>query len=317
MTRPIFDVADSIYEQVAGFLGPSPLPGRVVVDLASPVMSHAAAQTNWTKIRMPIHEGTPLEEERLVLGHETTHVFIEQLSDGRLSRHFNEIRFLHEGLATYVELRLFGSDQDRALNHREIAGAWSRGKVTLEHLMDNDALSKKREPNLAYPLGSVFAQALVESHGTDAPAKLLRAFGRKGAPIGLQGQALWRDTMQAAGLNLDRVAAAYDFICDTAMKDEKDFVATLPRVTAKVRVESGDIIVHPVFEGEAPGKVVCYTEVDSPLGPQLISLRRRSDDSFGWPRQHQTSPVFRYLLGWSTSGTRLPVFEPWATEIVE
>lgn len=317
IAKPIFGVADSIYAKVAGFLGAQPAPTRVVVDLASPVVSHAAGQTNWTKIRMPIYEGLSLDEERLILGHETTHVFIEQLSNGRLGGHFNEIRFLHEGLATYVELRLFGSKEDRALNRREIAGAWSRGKVPLEKLIDNDTLGKTREPNLAYPLGFAFAQALVDSYGNDAPAKLLRAFARKNAPSGLKGQALWRDTMQAAGLDLDRVAAAYDAICDTAMKEEKDFIATLPRLKAKVRVEKGEIIVQPIFEGKAPGKVVCATEDNNPLGAQFVALHSRPDGSFTWPRQNQTTPVFRYLLGWKTSGTRLPVFEPWASAILE
>lgn len=316
IARPLFGVADAIYAQVVAFLGASPTPTRVIVDLASPVISHAAAQTNWTKIRMPIHEGLSLDDERLILGHETTHVFIEQLSDGRLSEHFNEIRFLHEGLATYVELRLFGSDEDRALNHREIAGAWSRGKVPLEKLMDNDGLSKTREPNLAYPLGSAFAQALVDTYGTEAPAKLLRAFARKNAPSGLKGPALWRDTMQAAGLSLDRVAAAYDVICDTAAKDEKDFIATLPRLTAKVRTDKGEIIVQPDLQGEARDKIVCCTEMDNLFGPQLVTLHRRPDGSFTWPRGSQTTPVFRYLLGWQTAGTRLPVYEPWATAVL-
>jgi hypothetical protein len=315
--RPLFEVADFVYTQVADFLGAAPTPGRVIVDLASPVISHAAAQTNWTKIRMPISEGMALDEEKLILGHETTHVFIEQLSEGSLSGHFNAIRFLHEGLATYVELRLFGTDEDRARNRREIAGAWSRGKVTLEQLMDNTALSKTREPNLDYPLGFAFAQALVYTYGQSAPANLLRAFARKGAPSGLKGPALWRDTMQAAGFNLDRVAAAYDSVCDSALSEEKDFVATLPRLSATVGLENGEIIVRPTYEGEAPGQVVCFTEDDKPLAPQWVALRRRLDGSFAWPRKSQTSPVFRYLLGWRTSGTRVPVFEPWGSTVLE
>jgi hypothetical protein len=101
------------------------------------------------------------------------------------------------------------------------------------------------------------------------------------------------------------------------VQEEKDFVATLPRLSAKVRVENGEIIVQPTFEGEAPGQVVCFTEDDNPLAPQFVALRRRLDGSFAWPRKSQTSPVFRYLLGWRTSGTRLPVFEPWASRVLE
>lgn len=315
LAGPIIGAADQIYDQVAGFLGASPAPSRVVVDLASPVVSHAAGQTNWTKIRMPLQEGSSLEEQTLILGHETTHVFIEQLSNGRLADHFNEVRFLHEGLATYVELELFGSDADRAWNRREIAGAWSRGRIPLEQLMDNQTLSKVREPNLAYALGESFTRALVESQGRDAPARLLRAYGRKGVPTGLHGQALWRDTMQVAGLNFDRVAAAYDANCTAAMTEEKDFIATLPRLAAKVRLEKGNIVVQPIFMGLPPGSVVCFTEDDNPLGPQFTALRRNRDGTFTWPAARNTGSTFRYLLGWHTTGTRLPVFEPWAEAV--
>jgi hypothetical protein len=309
--------ADKVYTKVADFLGAPPAPSRVVVDLASPVVSHAAAQTNWTKIRMPLQGDPTIDELRMILGHETTHVFIEQLSDGHLSSHFNEIRFLHEGLATHVEQTLFGTDESRALNRREVAGAWSRGKVPLEMLADDSALSRKREPNLAYPLGSVFARVLIETQGRDAPARLLRAFARKDAPSGLTGMALWRDTMQAAGLNLDRVAAAYDAACAADMEHEKMFLASLPRLTATVRMVQGNIVVQPKFDGGAPGKMVCYTQTDDPLVPQLAALTRREDGTFTWPFERQSQPTFRYLLGWRTDRTRLPVFEPWAETVPE
>jgi hypothetical protein len=315
LAGPIMGAADRVYEKVAALLGASPTPTRVVVDLASAVATHASGQTNWTKIRIPLDTDTSLDELRLLLGHETTHVFIEQLSDGHLSAHFNEIRCLHEGLATCVELQLFGTDLDRAQNRRSIAGAWSRGKVPLELLMNDQALGRQREPYLVYPLGEAFAQALIDTHGREAPARLLRAFARRNAPGGLEGAALWRDTMQAAGLSLDRVAAAYDAACAKAMEQEKGFVAALPRLAATVRIDRGNIVVQPIFAGLPPGKVVCYTEDDNPLAPQLTALQRRADGAFTWPVSRQAQPVFRYLLGWRTTSTRIPVFEPWAETV--
>lgn len=313
--KPLIAAADAIYDKVTGFLGASPAPTRIVVDLASTVAKHAAGQTNWTKIGMPLQGDPALSELRKILGHETTHVFIEQLSEGRLASHFNEIRFLHEGLATHLELSLFGSDADRAMNRREIAGAWSRGKVPLELLADDSALGRKREPYLVYPLGSVFARVLIETQGQDAPARLLRAFARKDAPRGLSGMALWRDTMQAANLSLDRVSASYDVACAVAMEQEKAFVAMLPRLTAAVRIVQEEIVVQPKFDGEAPGAIVCYTETDDPFLPQLEALARQKDGTFSWPLERQSKPAFRYLLGWRTGQTRMPVFEPWAETI--
>jgi hypothetical protein len=310
--RPLIAAADGIYTKVATFLGAPNAPGRIVVDLASPVVSHAAGQTNWTKIRIPLTGQSDFHDLQLILGHETVHVFIEQLSDGRASTHFNETRFLHEGLATYVELTLFGSDEDRARNRRAVAGAWSRGKVTLERLADDAALGKKREPFLVYPLGSVFARALVETQGQDAPARLLRAMARKDAPSGLKGVAFWRDTMQAAGLNFDRLAAAYDAACNAATEEEKKFVASLPRIAATVRVDQGNIVVQPKFEGKAPGAMVCYTESNDPLASQFEALQRHDDGTFTWPLQRSPTGKLRYLLGWRTDQTRSSVFEPWA-----
>lgn len=205
--EPVIAVADEIHDAVSGFLGVPPPPSHIVVDLASPVMPHAAGQTNWTKIRLPIDLSPNLADQRLILGHETTHVFIELLSDGRLSGHFRYIRFLHEGLATHVEQQLFADEKQRAQNRRSVAAAWARGAVPFELLSDDAELRRQRDPNLACPLGEVFARALIDSQGREAPAKLLRAFARKNAPTGLAGTALWRDTMQAAGLSLDRSIA--------------------------------------------------------------------------------------------------------------
>lgn len=313
--KPLAAAGDIAYERVVRYLGAPPASTRVVVDLASPVVSHAVGQTNWTKIRMPLNGETALDELLLILGHETTHVFIEQLSDGRMSRHFNECRCFHEGLATYVELNAFGHESDRALNRRAIAGAWSRGKVPLELLMNDGALSAKREPTLSYPLGEAFAQALIESQGHDAPLRVLRAFARSNAPGGLSGAGLWRDSMQAAGISFDRVAAAYDAVCAAAVQQEQSFVNDLPRLAATVRIQDGNIVVQPIFAGLPPGQLVCYTYDDDPVAPQFTALRRNHDGTFTWPVARHTGSTFRYLLGWHTTGTRLPVFEPWAEAV--
>ena len=309
---PLLAAADQVHDAVAEFFGATPSPTRIVVDLASPVMSHVAGQTNWTKIRMPISPEQKLEEQRLILGHETTHVFIEQLSDGRLTRLFRYVRFFHEGLATHVEQQYFAEPEQRAQNHRSVAAAWARGRVPFEMLCDDNELRKKRDANLAYPLGEVFARALVETQERGAPAKLLRAFARKSAPSGLAGTALWRDTMQAAGLDFDRVVAAYESACATIAEEEKAFVEKLPRVSATVAVEGAEIIIRPTFDGEAPGELVCLVEGEDPLKIEMIDLSRRADGSFTLARQRVLKPTMRYLLGWHTPEMRFTAFEPWA-----
>ena len=309
---PLIAAADEIHDAVSGFLGAAPPPARIVVDLASPVMPHLAGVTNWTKIRLPIALSPDLADQRMILGHETAHVFIEQLSDGRLDGHFRFIRFLHEGLATHVEMQLFADESQRAQNRRSVAAAWARGAVPFELLSDDEKLRRTRDPNLAYPLGEVFARALIEAHGREAPAKLLRAFGRKNAPTGLAGLALWRDTMQAAGLSLDRVIADYESACAKIAEEEKAFLEKVPRVTATVAIEGGEIVIRPKFEGTAPGELICMIDAEDPLIMETPDVPRRSDGTFALPRQRVLKPTLRYLLGWHTPETRLPVFEPWA-----
>ncbi len=308
---PLIAVADEVFDAVAGFFGAPPPPARMVVDLASPVIPHAAGQTNWTKIRMPLAAYQELDEQRLILGHETAHVFIEQLSDGRLGDHGRWVRFLHEGIATHVEQQLFVTEPERVRNRRSVAAAWARGRVPFELLSDDRELGRQRDRNLAYPLGEVFARALVETQGPEAPARLLRAFARRNAPTGLKDTALWRDTMQAAGLDLDRVVAAYETACGTIATEEAAFVARLPRLSASVVVEGAEIVIRPMFEGASLGELVCVIEIENPLMTDTRSLPQREDGSFVLARGEVLKPTLRYQLGWSVPETRLPVFEPW------
>jgi hypothetical protein len=315
-TAPLLGVADEVHDAVAEFFEAPPSPARIVVDLASPVVPHAAGQTNWTKIRMPLTPGQDLAEQRLILGHETAHVFIEQLSDGRLASHFNAIRCLHEGLATHVEQQLFAAEEEHAQNRRSVAAAWARGRVPFEMLCDNEKLGRARDPNLAYTLGEVFVRELVETHSQASAANLLRAFARPEAPAGLIGTALWRDTMQAAEIDFDRVVAAYEGTCAKLAEEEQEFVERCPRLSAGVSVEGAEIVLRPKFEGTAPGEMICLVEVAGPLLNETPALEQRADGSFTLARNRVSKPTLRYLLGWRTKETRLPVFEPWVEAVV-
>jgi len=305
--EPLIEKADSIHDQVTGFLSAQPVPGQIVVDLGSSVIEHAAGQTNWTKIRVPLSLGLPEAELETVLGHETTHVYIDQLSNGAMSRHFDNARFFHEGLATYVEHKFFSTPEDRLKMHRLAAAAASRGKVPFETLVSNETLGKERDTNLVYPLGEVFCEALVAAHGDEAPGKLLRAFARPGAPAGISGEALWRDAMQSCGYSLDRVIAEYDAGLDRAMTEEAGFIAKFPMLTSKVEVVGDEIVIHAQFEGTAPGRILCMLEpvfgvTILPVGP---------DRTVSLPRSQHPGPKLRYTLGWASDDLRWPLFEKW------
>jgi hypothetical protein len=310
--QPLMDAADAVHNQVTGFFDTTPTAARILVDLDSPVMSHAAGMANWTKIRMRLSPGLELDKLRRTLGHETAHVYISQLGEGRLETHFSAIRFLHEGLATHVENHYFSTDVQRARGRRSVAAVWERGRVPFELLCDDTKLSHIRDPNLVYPLGEVFARVLVKTHGPASPARLLRAFGRSNAPVGLTGTALWRDAAQAAAIDLERVVAAYEEACAQIARDESAFLARLPRLSATVSIEGAEVVITPKFEGAAAGVMVCCIESDGPFLTEVLKLETRADGCFVLPRDRLTKPTIRYLLGWSTPEIDYPVFEPWA-----
>lgn len=304
--------ADAAHDKVARFMGAAPVPARIVVDLGSPVMEHAAGQANWTKIRICMEKADAAKDLVAVLGHETAHVYINHLSDGELMRHFESARFFHEGLATYIEHRFFAGENDRLTMRRLAAAAHARGRVPFAALADNGALGKARDGNLAYPLGEVFCEALVATHGDLAPGALCRAFARPRASVAPKGERLWRDAMQACGFDLDRVVAAYDTALDRAVIKERPFIETIPRLTARVEVAGGRIAIWPRYDGRAPGAIVCM--VPDTVGESILVAD--ADGAIRMPRSKSPGPAVRYALGWRTPELPWPLFEPWTEAAV-
>ena len=186
----------------------------ITVDLSSPLASHNAGQAYWKKIRMALPAKTGKGKQReaetfAILGHEVAHVFIDQLTKGRLEASFNSARWFHEGLASYIEFRFFreeGADE----NYRRwvgIASGW--GEVHFSEMVNNAEFSQRRDLNLAYPAGYLWADSLVRVYGDDAPAKLLAAIGRDGGPEKLDGMALWRDGCLASDFDLERIRSDF------------------------------------------------------------------------------------------------------------
>jgi ABC-2 family transporter protein len=311
MATPMMDNADLVHLSVARLFSAPKTTARIVVDLASPVAPHAAGQTNWTKIRLPFDESVDQLRFNRILGHETAHVYIEQLTNSRTSKLFRYTRFLHEGLATYVHQEYFSTEEQKQSNRREVAAAWSRGKIPLATLCDDRELGSSRDRNLVYPLGEVFIRALVQTHGKESVPRLLRAFGRPNAPMGLGGLTLWRDTMQAAEIAFDRVEAAYESACNDLLNAEAEYVAKFPRIAADIRREGDEIVIKPRFEGDAPGKMICVRYVDDFLGNDTRYLHQRDDGTFSFSRLDHPAEKLRYMLGWFEDKEDHPVFEPW------
>ena len=195
--------ADPVYEMVQQFFE-AEKGEPVVVDATSTLPRHAGL-AYWEKIRLNLAASEERSMLQSVLGHETAHIFLERLSDSRLSEQFNSTRLFHEGVATYVEYALFPAGRDVAESRRVAAVMRDRDEVHIEELTDNSLLVARRDSNLVYPLGELFVAELADRHGQAAIGKIARAMAREDAPEGLAGLELWRDVFQASGYNFDRV----------------------------------------------------------------------------------------------------------------
>jgi hypothetical protein len=307
--KEIVSAADGLHDRVTAFLRADPMPVPIVVDLATSVDPRAAGVTNWTKIRVPLELGENLEFLKVVLGHETTHVYINHLGRSAMHRDFESTRFFHEGLSTFVEHNFFSTHDEQRKMRRVAAFAHSRGRIPFAILSDNGALKADRDENLVYPLGELFCQALVSTYGDPAPGLLLRSFARLKPSAGLRGVELWRTALQSCGFDLERVVAAYDAALESSVQEEAEFIARFPKSSAVVEIVGSDIVIR-----RKPSEVVSARPVFRLPSKDGITppFSVEKDGSIRIPRSGHTNPRLRYMLGWASDDVRLPLFEPWA-----
>lgn len=234
----LMDQADGIYDRVVDFFAAERQP-PVQLDLTSRA-SHNLGNANWNSVKMDLSVDTkayPLEE---TLGHEMAHVVMESLADGLLFENFAFTRFFHEGVATYVERRLFTDDTlvDRRLIAAIVA---DRKEADLERLIDNDVLRREHDSYLAYALGEVFAAAVVNRFGDQALGDLARVFAVRRHSEGLSGVALWRSVFQAAGYSFSEATDEYYRLLGEAKRRHAESIASLPEVYPAIEVERWSI----------------------------------------------------------------------------
>jgi ABC-type transport system involved in multi-copper enzyme maturation permease subunit len=315
------DGMDEIYQQVAGYFQNPSLPGgRIVLDVASSVDSHAAGVANWTKIRVPLSKSEDSLDFMQVLRHETAHVFIEQLSDGKATTYFNAMRAFHEGVATAVEVS--PDDEEtrtaRLKMERWAALADSRGRVPLETLLDDEELRTRYDPALAYPLGYVFATALVEIGGPGLPRRVMETLRDSPPPPNPTSRQVWQHVLQECGTSLETVVAAYAAGLNRVSAQEASYVAGFPRLSAEVTVEGGEIVIrlNPYQEETQEAKPICLVERSMGLTEKNQAIRISPDGTFRLPRGELRGNRIRYLLGWDAEDMRYPVLEPWAEKTI-
>jgi hypothetical protein len=316
---PMLAKVDGVYRGVEELFQSRDLnQDRLLVDVASLTSPHAAGQTNWTKISLPLKLARGAGDFRVTLRHETVHVFIEQLSGGYASDYFNALRCFHEGVATLGGISAVGKEEgeERARLELWAAATDARGRVPLNLLCDDGALCKKRETFVVYPLGLVLAEALQAVGGAELLRGIPQSLQQAPPAPGADGESLWRHMLQHCGTSYDVVLAEYCGRLEKLKQREALALAALPRLTAAVTVEGAEIVIR-VRETLTPEQwktVVCSVEQDVGLMTLPVALQMTEDRSFRLPNAGLGK--LRYLLGVKSTAMAHPAYEPWVEAVL-
>lgn len=328
--KTLVENADPVFETVADFLEvpETTRNERITVNLSSPLASHSAGQAYWKKIRMALPENpkeaegeTKGEREAIaILGHELTHVFIDQITQGRLRDSFDSARWFHEGLASYVEFRFFHDDTEATPYRRWVALASRWNEVEFAEMVENSVFSSLRDPSLAYPAGYLWVDSLVRVYGDEAPAKLLGAIGREDGPWLLEGLALWRDACLAAGYDLERVLSDFRTQLKILRTEFDGELAAFPEITSGSAVRRGEkIIIQPQLpEGwnktlPENASLVCRVRPrPNAASTQWRYSKLGDDNTFAVPSLNFLKAGIGFQVGWVLGDeSTQPVFGQW------
>ncbi|MDB4657897.1 ABC transporter permease [Verrucomicrobiales bacterium] len=330
--QPLVDKSDATFATVADFLkvDQDARDGRIVVDLSNPLGDHNAGRAHWQKIRMvPPGPKQPVAKGVAVLGHEITHVLIDQITDNRLTEDFGSVRWFHEGLASYVEFRFFEKPEARADYEHWIALASTWDEIDFAEVVDNTEFTELHDSFLVYPIGRLWVKAAVNVYGDDAPTKLLTAFARPDAPRNLDGLARWRDVCLAADFDLERIRSRFR----TRLKELRDTHAEVCEKYTEITEASairddGKIVISPelpenwdevVKNLPEKSKLMCRVRPETDSEPaQWRYAKLNKKNEFRLSGFDFLKPQIGVQIGWETGGwTEMPVLGEWITVTVE
>ena len=234
--------ADAVHDRVSARFGER-APAPITVELTQN-LSHLGRAGQASGLAIALDRGTLADPQRSVevLTHETVHAYANLVARWRLADSYNATKVFNEGLAFALEHDLAPGPR-RGDGELALAALHRRGLLRSEYLVDFEALEAAHDPDLAYPLGEAFVRAMMARWGDGAPVRVLRAFGAREAGRGLDGEALWREVMGAAGMSYD-VAVADTFArVDEAAVRRADELAGLGALRAVVHREGAAVAV--------------------------------------------------------------------------
>lgn len=155
------------------------------------------------------------------LAHELAHAYAFALS-GRLgdAMHRHALFFL-EGLAVWAAAEALGSRDGPDRMHAWAAAIARQERGHFDELFDFAQRAARYDPYELYPLGTLFVEALVQSHGAAPLPCILRRL-RAQARAAVEGRTLWNSIAARCGLDLPRIETAYRLLRTQAVDQHDD-----------------------------------------------------------------------------------------------
>jgi ABC-type transport system involved in multi-copper enzyme maturation permease subunit len=307
--RAVMDGAEAADDTVREFLGAARAPS-IFVDMSGVLPRHAG-RAQWDKILMNLVSAEDAPTLLATFGHESAHVHLERLSDGRLGRDMNTWRLFHEGVASYVEYERFQPEQSVDTLRFMAAVARARRQADFRELVNNELLCSRFDTNLVYPLGEAFVCAMVRRLGEPSVGRVAAALARDDAPRELSGIDAWQDTFQACGYNLDEVVDEFIQLLDEEVARFQPQIDNLPRPRAVVEFNDYFVVVSAHWEPQDEWHVICRFRPTA-FAPDRLYFPAdfEDEDGFNVARSNVPGATLWYQLGLS-DGQGREIYEPW------
>jgi hypothetical protein len=240
--------ADALHDRILPLL--STQPGAVIeVNLMGASPSHAGSAT-WNTIRLDLRHAYSDRDLERTLVHETAHVIALRLSDRRVGEHGESLRFFDEGLAEHLAWTLVPSAEGMQARWLEACLAKQRLRIEATDLFDQASFRARFGELPLYPLGLAWARALLDSCGSRAPDRLLRALAKPERPKDLRGRQLWQDALQAIGCDLNRVTLRWGELLKEKCAELRAELDKTPSLAGGITgIEGEDIVLTAEISG--------------------------------------------------------------------
>lgn len=310
----LLERADQTFETVQAFFRVPP-GERVTADLTGST-TNTAGTAFWNTVRMKLDGERTTDDLAAILGHETTHVFVQRLARMNETEVAARLWPLDEGLASYVEHRFFRPESALVQEDLIIAALRARRELEAEELIFPDRLLRNRGREMAYPLGRLLVDVLVRRYGEDAPSRIFLEAGKRDLPANLEQGELWNELFRANGYDLALAIDDFYAAADRLARKHRAWIEQLPRPRGAVEIvgKSAWIRLTPSLDGTLPDgwSVVCRTRPSADAPIERYRQIQGYQGEFGWPRSSVSGQRTYYQLG-VTDGSGTVLYEPWAS----